>query len=251
MTTLLRTERLSAGYGKIVAVRDLDLHVEEGEIVALLGANGAGKSTTLGAIAGLVQVKAGRVRLDGRDLNGLSAEEIVRRGVSLVPEGRRIFARLTIAENLAVGASARREATRVAQDEERVLALFPVLSRRYRSPAGTLSGGEQQQLAIGRALMARPRVLLLDEPSLGLAPILVRRIFELVAQLRSEEGLTILLVEQNVHRSLEIADRAYVMRVGALVAEGTRDELLQAKVMQAYLGSRGLKEAEIEAAGGR
>jgi branched-chain amino acid transport system ATP-binding protein len=250
MTSLLRTERLYAGYGKIVVVRDLNLRVEEGEIVALLGANGAGKSTTLGAIAGVVHVKSGRVELEGVGLNGLSAEEIVRRGVSLVPEGRRIFARLTIAENLAVGASVRREPARVAQDEERVLELFPILAQRYRSPAGTLSGGEQQQLAIGRALMARPRLLLLDEPSLGLAPILVTKIFELIEQLRTEEGLTILLVEQNVHRSLEVADRAYVMRVGALIAEGTRDELLHAQVMQAYLGRRGLKEAEIEAASG-
>jgi branched-chain amino acid transport system ATP-binding protein len=251
VTTLLRTDRLHAGYGKIVAVRDLDIRVEEGEIVALLGANGAGKSTTLGAIAGLVDVKGGRIEIDGRDVTGLSAEEVVRRGVSLVPEGRRIFSTLTIAENLAVGAAARRDAVAVAADEGRVLALFPILSERYRALGGTLSGGEQQQLAIARALMARPRVLLLDEPSLGLAPILVKKIFELIAQLRSEDGLTILLVEQNVHRSLEVCDRAYIMRVGKLLAQGTRDELLKGQVMQAYLGSRGLNEAKIEAASGQ
>lgn len=251
MTTLLRTDGLHAGYGKIVAVRDLELSIEEGEIVALLGANGAGKSTTLGAIAGLVDVKSGRVEIDGRDVTGLSAEDVVRRGVSLVPEGRRIFSSLTIAENLAVGAVARRDAAAVAADEERVLALFPILSERYRALGGTLSGGEQQQLAIARALMARPRVLLLDEPSLGLAPILVKKIFELIAQLRTEEGLTILLVEQNVHRSLEICDRAYIMRVGRLLAQGTRDELLQGEVMQAYLGSRGLNEDKIEAVSGQ
>ncbi len=250
MTTLLRTERLQAGYGKIVAVRDLDLRIEEGEIVALLGANGAGKSTTLGAIAGLVEVKRGRVLLGDADVTGLSAEEMVRRGVSLVPEGRRIFARLTIAENLAVGAVGRRDRARVQEDEARLLDLFPILRERHRAPGGTLSGGEQQQLAIARALMARPRILLLDEPSLGLAPILVTKIFGLVAQLRDEEGLTILLVEQNVHRSLEICDRAYVMRVGHLLAQGTRDELLQGQVMQAYLGSRGLNEDKIEAASG-
>jgi branched-chain amino acid transport system ATP-binding protein len=246
MTSLLCTERLCAGYGKIVAVRDFDLSIEEGEIVALLGANGAGKSTTLGAIAGLVDVKSGRVLLGDRDVTSFAAERLVRLGLSLVPEGRRIFSRLTIAENLAVGASGR--GGKDAETEERVLDLFPILRERHALPAGTLSGGEQQQLAIGRALMARPRILLLDEPSLGLAPILVKRLFELVAQLRREQGLTILLVEQNVHRSLEIADRAYVMRVGQVIAEGTREELLRGRVMQAYLGGRGLREQEVEAA---
>jgi len=250
MATMLRTERLHAGYGKIVAVRDLDLHIEEGEIVALLGANGAGKSTTLGAIAGLVETKSGRVLLDERDVTGTSAEEMVRCGVSLVPEGRRIFARLTIAENLAIGAVGRKDRTHVAEDEERLLDLFPILAERHRLPAGTLSGGEQQQLAIARALMARPRLLLLDEPSLGLAPILVTMVFRLVAQLRKEENLTILLVEQNVHRSLEVCDRAYIMRVGRVVAAGTPQELLQGEVMHAYLGSRGLNEDKIEVAGG-
>ena len=246
MTSLLCTERLCAGYGKIVAVRDFDLSIEEGEIVALLGANGAGKSTTLGAIAGLVDVKSGRVLLGDRDVTSFAAERLVRLGLSLVPEGRRLFSRLTIAENLAVGASGR--GGKDAETEERVLDLFPILRERHALPAGTLSGGEQQQLAIGRALMARPRILLLDEPSLGLAPILVKRLFELVAQLRREQGLTILLVEQNVHRSLEIADRAYVMRVGQVIAEGTREELLRGRVMQAYLGGRGLREQEVEAA---
>jgi branched-chain amino acid transport system ATP-binding protein len=250
MATMLRTERLHAGYGKIVAVRDLDLHIEEGEIVALLGANGAGKSTTLGAIAGLVETKSGRVLLDERDVTGTSAEEMVRCGVSLVPEGRRIFARLTIAENLAIGAVGRKDRTHVAEDEERLLDLFPILAERHGLPAGTLSGGEQQQLAIARALMARPRLLLLDEPSLGLAPILVTMVFRLVAQLRKEENLTILLVEQNVHRSLEVCDRAYIMRVGRVVAAGTPQELLQGEVMHAYLGSRGLNEDKIEVAGG-
>jgi branched-chain amino acid transport system ATP-binding protein len=247
MPPLLRTESLHAGYGKLVAVRNINLSVEEGEIVALLGANGAGKSTTLGAIAGIVDVKGGRVYMGDEEVTSEPAERLVRLGLSLVPEGRRIFSRLTVGENLAVGASAHNDRSD-HHVEERVLQLFPILRERYSAQAGTLSGGEQQQLAIGRALMARPRILLLDEPSLGLAPILVAKIFELVAQLRREEGLTILLVEQNVHRSLEIADKVYVMRVGHVVAEGPPKQLVEGEVMQAYLGSRGLREEEVEAA---
>jgi len=247
MTTVLRTDKLQASYGKIVAVREVDLVVAEGEIVALLGPNGAGKSSTLGAIAGLVKVTGGRVFLQEHDVTGLSAEEMVRRGASLVPEGRRIFGTLTVAENLAAGTASLRDRSHVAEERSRLLELFPILAERYNAAAGTLSGGEQQQLAIARALMARPRVLLLDEPSLGLAPILVRRVFELIARLRKEEGLSILLVEQNVHLSLEICDRAYLMRVGRLQAHGTPDELRRAEVTKAYLGSRGLDEETIEA----
>jgi branched-chain amino acid transport system ATP-binding protein len=244
--SLLRAQQLHAGYGKIVAVRGIDLHVEEGEIVGLVGPNGAGKSSTLGALAGLVEVKAGEVTLDEKRVTGYPAEAMVRLGLSLVPEGRRIFARLTVAENLTVGTAARRDRSKVAADRERLLEIFPILAQRYTALAGTLSGGEQQQLAIARALMAGPRILLLDEPSLGLAPILVRRVMELVARLRDSEGLTILLVEQNVHLSLEICDRAYLMRVGQLLASGTPDELRRNGVVEAYLGKRGLGEDKVE-----
>jgi branched-chain amino acid transport system ATP-binding protein len=239
MAPLLQVQGLTARYGPIVAVREAELRVEEGEIVALLGANGAGKTSTLGAIVGLVPSREGRVELDGEDVSRLPTEALVRQGVGLVPEGRRLFSRLTVAENLAIGAATRaRRRQEVARDLARLLELFPVLAERLGQPAGLLSGGEQQQLAIARALMARPRLLLLDEPTLGLAPKLVRLLFELIAHLRDEEGVTVLLVEQNVHQALETCDRAYLIRSGRIEGEGTPAELRRTTgVEQAYLGT--------------
>jgi len=238
MTALLAVRGLRARYGPIVAVREADLDVEEGEIVALLGANGAGKTTTLASIAGLVRSREGEIRLAGENVSRLAPEQIVRRGVSLTPEGRRLFATLTVAENLAIGAaSLGRRRRKKDTEREELLELFPVLARRLHSRAGTLSGGEQQQLAIARSLMSRPRLLLLDEPTLGLAPLLVQHVFELIGRLRAERGVTVLLVEQNVHRALDLCDRAYVMRLGAIDVEGTPDELRrETRIEQAYLG---------------
>ena len=238
MTALLDVRGLRARYGPIVAVREANLHVEEGEIVALLGANGAGKTTMLGAITGLVRDREGEITLAGEDVSRLAPEQIARRGLSLTPEGRRLFATLTVAENLAIGAaSLSRQDRKAGTEREELLELFPVLARRLHSPAGTLSGGEQQQLAIARSLMSRPRLLLLDEPTLGLAPKLVKLVFELIGRLRTERGLTVLLVEQNVHRALDLCDRAYVMRLGTIEVEGTPDELRrETRIEQAYLG---------------
>jgi branched-chain amino acid transport system ATP-binding protein len=231
---LLEVRRLTARYGPITAVREADLTVNEGEIVALLGANGAGKTSTLGAISGLV-ARSGEIRLDGREISKLRPEQIVRRGVSLTPEGRRVFAGLTVAENLEIGAAVQRAGA--SEQRERLLELFPVLAQRLRAPARTLSGGEQQQLAIARSLMSRPRLLLLDEPTLGLAPKLVGLVFDLIGRLRAEEGVTVLLVEQNVHRALDLCDRAYVMRTGRIEVEGAPDELRRTtRIEDAYLG---------------
>jgi branched-chain amino acid transport system ATP-binding protein len=227
----LRVRGLEARYGPIAAVRGIDLDVRSGEIVALLGANGAGKTSTLAAIVGLLASRRGAVRFDGEDISRLPPEKIVRRGIALTPEGRRLFATLTVAENLALAARQRDWVGR-----ERLLRRFPILRDRLDQPAGSLSGGEQQQLAIARSLMSRPRLLLLDEPTLGLAPKLIASVFELIADLRDEEGVTVLLVEQNVHRALDICDRAYVMRTGRIEAEGTSAELRRAGVETAYLG---------------
>lgn len=229
---------LTARYGAIVAVQDLSLEVREGELVALLGANGAGKTTTLSCIAGTMRTTEGHVEFAGEEISRLSPEAIVRRGMSLAPEGRRVFQRLSVAENLALGAATRGGKKReVEEDREHMLSLFPVLRQRLNQAAGLLSGGEQQQLAIARALMSRPRLLLLDEPTLGLAPILVNLIFELIVRLRSERSLTVLLVEQNVHQALDVCDRAYVLRSGRIAMAGTPAELMQATgIEEAYLG---------------
>ena len=229
---------LTARYGAIVAVQDLTLEVREGELVALLGANGAGKTTTLSCIAGTMRSMEGRIELAGEEISRLSPEAIVRRGMSLAPEGRRVFQRLSVAENLALGAATRGSKKRdVEEDREHMLSLFPVLRERLKQAAGQLSGGEQQQLAIARALMSRPRLLLLDEPTLGLAPILVNLIFELIVRLRIERSLTVLLVEQNVHQALDVCDRAYVLRSGRLATAGTPAELMKATgIEEAYLG---------------
>ena len=229
---LLRVRGLEARYGPIAAVRGIDLDVYEGEVVALLGTNGAGKTSTLAAIVGLLHERKGEIRFAGEDVSRLPPEKVVRRGVSLTPEGRRLFATLTVAENLALGGRRRNGAA-----HSRMFELFPVLRDRLHAPAGSLSGGEQQQLAIARSLMSRPRLLLLDEPTLGLAPKLVVAVFELIARLRYEEGVSILLVEQNIHRALDCCDRAYVMRTGRIEAHGTPDELRARGVEAAYLGT--------------
>jgi branched-chain amino acid transport system ATP-binding protein len=233
---LLAVEGLLVRYGPIVAVREVSLRVGQGEIVALLGANGAGKSSFLNAVAGLVPSAGGRVRFRGEEIQRLAPERIVKRGLSLTPEGRRVFPRLTVADNLRLGAVPQSDRASVTAARERVFELFPILSERSGQVAGTLSGGQQQMLAIGRSLMAGPKLLLLDEPSLGLAPILVDQIFGLLARLR-EQGTTILLVEQNVHRALELADRAYVLAGGEIEREGPAAELrASAEIERAYLG---------------
>jgi branched-chain amino acid transport system ATP-binding protein len=233
---LLEISGLSVSYGTVRAVRDLDLKVEGGEIVVLLGANGAGKTTTLQAIAGLLKPTAGSIVFDGRPIGGLAPEAVVRRGVTLTPEGRQVFAGLTVMENLRLGAATCRDKAEVGRRLRRVFELFPVLEQRRDQPGGTLSGGEQQQLAMARSLMSGPRLLLLDEPSLGLAPQIVDRIFDLIVELR-RQGITILLVEQNVDLSLAIVDRGYVLSTGELVLEGTAAQLRASSgVERAYLG---------------
>lgn len=233
---LLRVENLVVRYGPIVAVREVSVRVEQGEIVALLGANGAGKSSFLNALVGLVPVASGRVVFRGEELQRLVPEQIVRRGLALTPEGRRVFPRLSVADNLRLGAVPMRDRAATDRARERVLTLFPILGERMHQAAGTLSGGQQQMLAIGRSLMAGPALLLLDEPSLGLAPILVDEVFALIERLR-EEGTTVLLVEQNVHRALEVSDRAYVLANGSVEREGPAAELRSdAEIEKAYLG---------------
>jgi branched-chain amino acid transport system ATP-binding protein len=233
--TLLAVDDLTVAYGAVTALRDISLRVSAGEIVAALGPNGAGKTTLLRTIAGAHKPKSGYVGLDGASITGMSPETVVRKGVALVPEGRKIFPKLTVEENLTIGGITRTDHDELRADTDRWLARFPILGERSDQLAGTLSGGEQQQLAVARALMSRPRLLLLDEPSLGLAPIFVDRIFELITELRAA-GTTILLVEQNVHRALEIADRAYVLAVGAVVASGSTDTLVEGELERSYLG---------------
>ena len=234
---MIDVANLYVRYGAIRAVRGVSLTVGEGELVTLLGANGAGKSSTLLAIAGALKVAAGTIRLGGEDVTSAQPERMVRRGVAMVPETRDVFPDLTVAENLRLGAYIRRSDTAgVAQDRARLLQLFPRLQERETQAAGTLSGGEQQMLVIARAMMSRPRVLLLDEPSLGLAPALVEQIFAMIAELKAS-GLTILLVEQNASKALSIADRAYVMRLGEIAAAGTAAEIAAASDLKAlYLG---------------
>jgi branched-chain amino acid transport system ATP-binding protein len=232
---LLEVEKLEVAYGSIQAVKGVDLTVRKGELVCLIGANGAGKTTTLKALAGILRPRAGHVHYEGRGIIGRPAHELVRSGLAMVPEGRGVFARLTVAENLELGAYVRRDRG-VAQDLAQVYDLFPQLAGRRRQLAGTLSGGEQQMLAIGRALMCRPRLLLLDEPSMGLAPILVQKIFDIIRRIVAE-GVTLLLVEQNAKLALEIANRAYVMESGRVTLAGDARELaINPKVRASYLG---------------
>jgi branched-chain amino acid transport system ATP-binding protein len=234
--SLLALEGLQVSYGGIRAVKGIDLHVEPGELVCLIGANGAGKTTTLRAITGLARAADGRILYDGRDISALRVHEIARRGLALVPEGRGVFAQLTIEENLAMGAYARSDRGAIAADVERAFTLFPRLKERRRQTAGTLSGGEQQMLAISRALMSRPKLLLLDEPSMGLAPLMVERIFDVVRAIAAE-GVTMLLVEQNARLALEVSHRGYVLEGGLVAFSGEARSLLgDPRIREAYLG---------------
>ena len=233
---LLEVNDVHTYYGKIHALKGISITVEEGEIVTLIGVNGAGKTTTLRTISGILKPREGSVAFDGEDLEYLRAHEIVHKGVSMVPEGRGIFSRLTVAENLDMGAYHRTDGDGIEEDYERVFNLFPRLHERRKQVAGTLSGGEQQMLATGRALMAKPRLMLMDEPSMGLAPILVESIFDTIKEI-NQEGTTILLVEQNAHMALQIAQRGYVLQTGEIVLSDSAEELRENEMVQkAYLG---------------
>ena len=233
---MLALEGLTARYGRITALDGVSLTVAEAEFVCLIGANGAGKTTTLKAISGLVPAAAGRITFDGREIQGRPPQEILRRGIAHCPEGRRVFPYMTVHENLAMGAYVRTDAAAVASDLDRVFTHFPILAERRRQAAGTLSGGEQQMLAIGRALMARPRLILFDEPSLGLAPTVVETVFAIIAGIQ-REGTTVLMVEQNAYMALALATRAYVMETGRIVLEGPAKALAENEhVKKAYLG---------------
>jgi branched-chain amino acid transport system ATP-binding protein len=233
--TMLSLTGVSSFYGHIEALRGIDIEVNQGEIVTLIGANGAGKTTTLMTICGRPKARTGKVMFDGDDITGLATHDIIRRGIAHAPEGRRIFRRMTVLENLQIGAAVADSAD-FARDLERVMQLFPRLADRHSQRAGTLSGGEQQMLAIGRALMARPRLLLLDEPSLGLAPMIVKQIFQTIGEINRSEGVTVLLVEQNAYHALKLAQRGYVMAGGRIVMSGSGAELLaDPKIRAAYL----------------
>jgi branched-chain amino acid transport system ATP-binding protein len=233
---LLELKRLQVAYGGIQAVKGIDLSVGQGELVCLIGANGAGKTTTLKGITGLQPIKSGAIHYAGEEITGRPAFQLVRKGLSMVPEGRGVFGALTIDENLAMGAYARGDRREIKRDAERVFDLFPRLKERRSQTAGTLSGGEQQMLAMGRAMMSRPKLLLLDEPSMGLAPLMVQKVFETVVAI-SREGVTILLIEQNAKLALEVASRGYVMESGEITLHGAAKQLLSdPKVREAYLG---------------
>ena len=233
---MLEIEGLHCRYGKVNAVRDLSMVVNKGELVTLIGANGAGKSTTLKAISGLLPPAAGRIVFEGEDISNASAQKILSLGLAHCPEGRRLFPYMTVQENLDMGCYMRRDAAGIETDLRRVFERFPILHQRRRQTAGTLSGGEQQMLAIGRALMSRPKLMLFDEPSLGLAPNLVETTFEIISEIRSE-GVTILMIEQNAYAALEICDRAYLLESGEIALEGTGAELKNIPhVKEAYLG---------------
>lgn len=233
---MLTIKNLNVYYGAIHAVKDLNLEVGDGEIVTLIGSNGAGKSTTLHTISGLIKPKTGSILYKGNEIVGIPAHKLVGQGLVQVPEGRHVFAEMTVMENLDMGAYLRKDKDGIARDKEKVFEKFPRLKERISQTAGTLSGGEQQMLAMGRALMSRPQLLLLDEPSMGLAPLLVREIFSIIKEINSE-GTTVLLVEQNANMALSIADRAYVLEIGRVVLSGTAAELAASEAVQkAYLG---------------
>ena len=234
----LEIRDLHVSYGGIRALKGIDLTVEEGQIVTLIGANGAGKSTTLRAISGLQKPQSGSILYGGEELVGLPAKEIVRRGIIHVPEGRRVFPDMTVAENLKIGAFLRKDKDGIASDMDYVYSLFPRLKERSWQPAGTLSGGEQQMLAVGRALMSSPKVLMMDEPSLGLAPLIVKDIFSIIRRVNAD-GITVLLIEQNANAALRIADYGYVLETGVIALTGTGEELLRNEsVREAYLGKK-------------
>lgn len=233
---MLKIKNLNVFYGGIHALQGISLDVPKGKIVTLIGANGAGKSTTLRTLSGLVKARDGEIKLDGEEILGLPSNEIVARGVAMVPEGRKIFPNLTVRENLAIGAFQRNNKAEISKDEELVFTLFPRIKERVSQKGGTLSGGEQQMLAVGRALMSHPKLLTLDEPSLGLAPLLVKGVFDIIKHIH-EEGRTVFLVEQNAFAALKLADYAYVMEIGKITLQGTGQELLQNdQVRKAYLG---------------
>ncbi len=235
---MLEIKNLNVHYGVIHALKGISLTVNEGEIVTLIGANGAGKTTTLRTISGLIKPSSGQVLLDGKDITNVPASDKVELGISQVPEGRRIFPEMTVFENLELGAFLRKDKAEIKKDIEQVYELFPILKDRKKQTAGTLSGGEQQMLAMGRALMSRPRILLLDEPSMGLAPLLVREIFNIITDI-NKSGTTILLVEQNASMALSIADRAYVLENGSIVMSGSGKELAKSsEIQKAYLGGK-------------
>ncbi len=234
---MLKIQNIQTYYGNIQALKDVSIEIAEGEIVALIGANGAGKTTTLMSICGITPPRSGDILLDGDSIKGLGAEKIVEKGIVQVPEGRRIFPDLTVQENLEMGAFLRKNKRLIQQDMNYVMTLFPILEKRRTQLGGTLSGGEQQMLAISRALMARPRVLLLDEPSLGLAPLIIKQIFEIIRQINKESNTTIFLVEQNANQALKLADRGYVMENGRISLVDSADNLLaNDDVRKAYLG---------------
>ncbi|MCD6187956.1 MAG: ABC transporter ATP-binding protein [Desulfuromusa sp.] len=234
---MLKIQNIQTYYGNIQALKDVSIEIAEGEIVALIGANGAGKTTTLMSICGITPPRSGDILLDGDSIKGLGAEKIVEKGIVQVPEGRRIFPDLTVQENLEMGAFLRKNKRLIQQDMNYVMTLFPILEKRRTQLGGTLSGGEQQMLAISRALMARPRVLLLDEPSLGLAPLIIKKIFEIIRQINKESNTTIFLVEQNANQALKLADRGYVMENGRISLVDSADNLLvNDDVRKAYLG---------------
>jgi branched-chain amino acid transport system ATP-binding protein len=234
---MLNVRNIHSYYGKIYALKDVSIEVPAGEIVTLIGANGAGKSTTLMSVSGIIPPKSGHIIFDSVDITGMPPEKITALGISQVPEGRRIFPHLTVSENLDMGAFLRTDADGIKADMEYVFGLFPILSKRRHQQGGTLSGGEQQMLAISRALMARPKLLLLDEPSLGLAPIVVRQIFDIIKKINSEHKTTIFLVEQNANLALKVANRGYVMENGAISMADTSASLLaNENVKRAYLG---------------
>ena len=236
MTVLLKVSGLQVAYGGIQAVKGIDFEVREGELVSLIGSNGAGKTTTMKAVTGTLPATGGQIEYLGKPVRGQGAWDLVKQGLAMVPEGRGVFARMTITENLQMGAYVRNDKAAIAQDIERMFGIFPRLRERKDQLAGTMSGGEQQMLAMGRALMSRPKVLLLDEPSMGLSPIMVDKIFEVVRDVHAQ-GVTILLVEQNASRALAIADRAYVMESGIVTMHGDAQAMLNdPKVRAAYLG---------------
>jgi branched-chain amino acid transport system ATP-binding protein len=234
---MLKVSNIQTFYGNIQALKDVSLEINEGEIVTLIGANGAGKTTTLMSICGINPPRVGEITLDGDSIHGLSAEKIVQKGIVQVPEGRRIFPDMTVLENLEMGAFLRTNKQLVQQDLNYVMTLFPILEKRRSQLGGTLSGGEQQMLAISRALMARPRVLLLDEPSLGLAPLIIKQIFDILKQINKESNTTIFLVEQNANQALKLADRGYVMENGRItLVDSAANLLINDEVRKAYLG---------------
>ena len=235
---MLELKGVVSGYGNITALKSIDLSVPEGKIVSLIGANGAGKSTTMRTIMGLVKAREGSISFLGQDLTKLKTHEIVKVGISLVPEGRQILQDMTVYENLEMGAYIRKDKSGIEEDIKKVFKRFPILDERSYQSGGTLSGGQQQMLAIGRALMARPKLLLLDEPSMGLAPLVVNEIFEVIKEI-SQEGTTVLVVEQNVRQALKIADYAYVLETGKMVLDGSAEDVRHdPRVMEAYLGGR-------------